>query len=774
MIFRSEDTPKTSSKLELTDCPSKCHGALPQIAAKAGRVDVNLKSKGKDGAFRAALGLPALEAGDYKLSFRIDSPKGLSGVYATIEQLQSEYAVTAYVEQVGRDVVVEFTVERSHGALCMCIGSVRSPIVDGFSLSNITLSCARRARETVSHGGLADIPITTVILDAPQVFSTEHAPRGVLSKSAPVTLKASCGVVSLSVLGRGSVEDVHTRLVVVSGTSGVRLGHMHISAQHQEHTIRLHLPEESVSLYVESRTPASVWIDRVAVTSVPERPRPPVDVGVIVPVRNCEQFIERCVQSLAIQTLRPAHVYFVDDNSDDASADIVEALALAYAGTLNITLLRNAARMGPYVSKNRVLEMFRGRHAFWALQDADDYSLCNRLALQIGQLLRKPEVMLSYCNGIRVTNGDISMNRGLRSRRCYAAAVFRSELLDQVGYYESVLYGADDEFNTRVKMLLGAQAIYDTADGLYYAEVRDNSLTKAPESHVDLATGSMSGLRKQYVDSFTAPRIYLPPLSAHPATPRALRATPKINLHMATYPPRFASALSVISDVTAALSDLDFSFTLCLNGVPEVPDEFVDISNDERFTILTPRQDLKDNGKFMGVESGFTFWLDDDIVYNKAYFISGLQTMLRSDPNTPFCVHGFSGATVVGPSRTLYHFGVALPAQTACTIAGTGTLFMWVQDCAFIEAVREIPQYELTGAVDLIFGLVCATHGKRPVCIARDFSHLSAKALTEATPTLYELNQTRVAELDSVLNVVNAICNSSASLRKRSAPLELN
>jgi hypothetical protein len=768
MIFKSEETPKASAKLTLTECPTKCHGVAPQIHSKINRIDVSLKTKGKGDSFRAAIKLPPLDAGEYRLTFKLDAPKSLVGLYATIEHAMGDFKIEACVEQVDRDVALEFTLERALDTLCFCVGSARYPSNDpSLTVSNIILSHKRLPRASSPRLELAQVPVTTVLTDATHTLTAAQAPRGLLSKSASTVLNTPRGLVSLSVLGRGSVEDIHTRLVVVSGVSGVRLGHMHISTQHQEHTLRLHLPEDSVSIHVESRVPAHVQLDRVAVTMLSDPSPPPADVGVVIPMRNCEQFIERCVQSLALQTVRPAHVYIVDDASDDASVEIVRALTEAYADTLKISLIRNAVRMGPYVSKNRVLEMYGTRHAFWALQDADDYSLCNRLEAQLGQLLRKPEVMLSYCNGLRVVNGEVVMNRGLRSRRCYAAAVFKVELLEQVGYYESVLYGADDEFNTRVKSLLGPQAIYDTSDALYYAELWEHSLTNHPESRVDLVSGSMSELRKQYADSFVAPRMFMRPLSVHPATPPALRATPKINVHMATYPPRLSSALSVITDVKAALSDFDFRFTVCLNGVGEIPDAFVDIANDERFNVLVPNADLKDNGKFVGVGNGFTFWVDDDITYTKEYFTSALRTMMRSEPNTPFCVHGFSGTTVVGPSRTLYHFEVALPAPATCTIAGTGTLFMWVQNSDFIDAVREIPQYELTGAVDLLFGFVCAIHGKRPISVARDFELLSPKVLTSAAPTLYELNQSRVSELDSVLNVINAVRNSNASLRKR-------
>lgn len=770
MLFKSDVAGGPAARLTLTECLSKCHDVTPTINSRQNRIDIPTKTKGKGGWFRAATKFPSLEGGAYRLSLKIEQAKTLEGLYLSVERAD-RHEVLACIDQVGRDTQLTFSLTSTADDICLCIGSPKYAGSDVIALTNIVLTHERRTVARQELFSFEHIPSTAVVQPSPIALEVAHAGAGALSRSDATVLSLPQGLASLGVLGRGSVESVHTRLVFTSKRTGERLGVLHMSLQHREHVLRLHVPEGDVSLHLESREHARIDIDRISLTPGVGGSTLAADIGVVIPMRNCAHYIERCVDSLANQTVKPACVYIVDDASDDGSAEAAAALVRTYEGQLDIVLIRNAVCMGPYVSKNRALELYGSRHTIWALQDADDYSLCNRLEAQLRQLMKRPDVGIVYCNCIRVADGSAVLNRGMRSRRCYAAAMFRYVFLNEVGYYESVKYGADDEFNTRVKTLLGPQAIYDVADPLYMAELRENSLTNTPSSRADVESGQLSELRSRYAASFSEPRKKLPPLSAHPATPKELCAVPCLNLNMATYPSRFSSALEVISEVTQALIGLEFRFSLCINGVSGVPEEFKSLAEDPRFSILIPQVDLKDNGKFVNVRPGFSFWLDDDISYTRDYFRQGLQLMLRSEPNTPFCVHGFSGTSVSGTDRDLIHFEAALPSARICTVGGTGTLFMWVQDSEFVDAIRDIPQYELTGAVDLLFALACATHNRQIQSIARDFSTITPKTLAADGASLFEVNKGRAVELDSLLGVINAVLRSRVSLRKRAVRL---
>ena len=68
-------------------------------------------------------------------------------------------------------------------------------------------------------------------------------------------------------------------------------------------------------------------------------------LSIIVPIRNEERFVERCVKSiLADAPLGGLEVIVVDGMSDDRTADIVKAMALSDS---RIILIRNPSRFVP-------------------------------------------------------------------------------------------------------------------------------------------------------------------------------------------------------------------------------------------------------------------------------------------------------------------------------------------------------------------------------------------------------------------------------------------
>lgn len=61
-------------------------------------------------------------------------------------------------------------------------------------------------------------------------------------------------------------------------------------------------------------------------------------MSVIVPVYNCEDYIEKCVESLKKQTMPTAHfqIILVNDGSTDNSGAICEAVAKRNENTIYI------------------------------------------------------------------------------------------------------------------------------------------------------------------------------------------------------------------------------------------------------------------------------------------------------------------------------------------------------------------------------------------------------------------------------------------------------
>ena len=107
-----------------------------------------------------------------------------------------------------------------------------------------------------------------------------------------------------------------------------------------------------------------------------------VKVSVIVPVYNPGEGIKKCIQSLVAQTLRDIEIIFVDDCGTDNS---MEYIRVAAQSDDRIIIIRNPQNMGAGQSRNRGIELARGKYLSFI--DPDDYVFPDFLEL----LYRKGE-----------------------------------------------------------------------------------------------------------------------------------------------------------------------------------------------------------------------------------------------------------------------------------------------------------------------------------------------------------------------------------------------
>lgn len=91
-------------------------------------------------------------------------------------------------------------------------------------------------------------------------------------------------------------------------------------------------------------------------------------VSVIMPAYNAEEFLQEAIASVQAQTITDWELLVIDDCSRDHTAKLVEAIA---GSDPRVKLLRNEKNLGAAGSRNRGLDIFRGRYV--ALLDSDDY-----------------------------------------------------------------------------------------------------------------------------------------------------------------------------------------------------------------------------------------------------------------------------------------------------------------------------------------------------------------------------------------------------------------
>ncbi len=116
-----------------------------------------------------------------------------------------------------------------------------------------------------------------------------------------------------------------------------------------------------------------------------------VKISVIIPVYNCEDYIEECLQSVIRQSCKDIEVLCIDDGSADRSADIIETMKKCDS---RIRLFRQK-NQGAGSARNLGIRQAKGEYL--AFLDADDYYL-DRDALKIMYDLSK-EKGVPVCGG---------------------------------------------------------------------------------------------------------------------------------------------------------------------------------------------------------------------------------------------------------------------------------------------------------------------------------------------------------------------------------------
>lgn len=89
-------------------------------------------------------------------------------------------------------------------------------------------------------------------------------------------------------------------------------------------------------------------------------------ISVIVPVHNGQDYLEKCIDSIAAQTYKLLEIIIVNDGSTDTTAQVCELLREKYDNVSIITL----PDIGVAAARNRAIEQAKGDYI--AFVDADD------------------------------------------------------------------------------------------------------------------------------------------------------------------------------------------------------------------------------------------------------------------------------------------------------------------------------------------------------------------------------------------------------------------
>lgn len=117
-----------------------------------------------------------------------------------------------------------------------------------------------------------------------------------------------------------------------------------------------------------------------------------IKVSVIIPIYNCEEYLEHCIKSILCQTLKEQEIICIDDGSTDHSAQIIKRLQTEDG---RIVLLQQE-NQGAAAARNLGLQKAKGEYI--AFLDADDWVECFFLERLINLMEQtRADIVISGC-----------------------------------------------------------------------------------------------------------------------------------------------------------------------------------------------------------------------------------------------------------------------------------------------------------------------------------------------------------------------------------------
>lgn len=110
-------------------------------------------------------------------------------------------------------------------------------------------------------------------------------------------------------------------------------------------------------------------------------------VSIILPCYNAEKYLKYALDSIINQDYKNLEILCIDDGSSDGTLNILKESQLKDE---RIIIIQNEENKGLIYTLNKALTLVKGE--YFARMDADDYSMQNRISIQIDYLSNNPEI----------------------------------------------------------------------------------------------------------------------------------------------------------------------------------------------------------------------------------------------------------------------------------------------------------------------------------------------------------------------------------------------
>jgi len=222
-------------------------------------------------------------------------------------------------------------------------------------------------------------------------------------------------------------------------------------------------------------------------------------VSVIIPAYNAGEGIRTTLDSLLIQTWRNLEIIVADDQSTDNTINIVKE----YIKDSRVHFITTKTNSGAYTARNEALQIATGEYV--TINDADDWSHPEKIEEQAKHLMENSTLVANTTQQARATEELKFFRRGKPGEYIFAnmsSLMFRRKpVMEKLGYWDSVRFGADGEFKKRLKIVFGDESVIDLKTGPY--SFQRQSSTSLTGNEVFGYHGFFMGARKEYAESYS-------------------------------------------------------------------------------------------------------------------------------------------------------------------------------------------------------------------------------------------------------------------------------
>ncbi len=210
-------------------------------------------------------------------------------------------------------------------------------------------------------------------------------------------------------------------------------------------------------------------------------------IDILIPTFNCNQYLEKCLNSLLSQTYKNTNIIILDDGSTDASHETLLKFAKKNKN-ISVYFKKNENN----ISKARNFLLSKIQNKLFTFFDADDYAE-NDYFETLYNNLTNFDADISVCKKVRhKENKNLKLNNKeklffmskneatleMLSSKHFCGTVycklFKTSLLQDIKFDESIHYGEDLDFC--YKIFKNANKIVFSNKVLYHYIIRENSI----------------------------------------------------------------------------------------------------------------------------------------------------------------------------------------------------------------------------------------------------------------------------------------------------------